>query len=770
MARPVGDLVDPGDGMAAERDAAATRHGQAPRLWPSLLLVIAFVVGGVLVSSVVFVRGHLLDPDVYSSALVEADAYDRVYTEVLADPELADITDHLLGDLGPESADARQVRTLATASLRLALPPSLLRGGTEAFLTHLLAYVRGDTPRLDGEIDVSDLPERIRAGATSWVQARLATADERVAPTVEGYRAAVAELTDTLAAGRMPRAVPVLAGASGGGAPAEATADVLLDRFGPALPAEAREQVRTAALVGDERGALVAVTGALIAAPVADAIADVRSELVDGRRLDVVAEVADHAARSRNTVVGHLNTVRDIARRLGPPTAVAGAVLMALAATGIAWRERRDPRRAGYLLAAAAGGWGLVILVGWVIAARVIDPPLAPATTTGPGTWNLPAGVRSVVADIESALTGELVGTVRRLALLPIAAGAALGGGIALASRLRLPSPRRAVAMGATAATVVGAVAWALPAAGASGSRACNGQPELCDRRYDEVVQAATHNAMASPEVVRVWPEQDGDIRAQLDAGVRALLIDTHHWDQLVSADQVASATELPLPPAVAADLFSRLGPEREARDGIFLCHNQCALGAVSFVDALASIREFLDESPDEVVTLVIQDAVSPDETAAAFAEAGLDGLVHHHELGTPWATLGELIDRGERLVVFAEAEGPPPTWYHQAFEHMQDTPYQFASVDDFDCSANRGDPDAPLLLVNHWVSRPNHAPDRATAARANAHDVLVERARACERERGHTANYLAVDFFNIGDVIAAVDTLNGVGAGTGDA
>jgi hypothetical protein len=765
MARPVGDLVGPGERMAADDDAAAIGDRRAPRLWPSLLLVGVFVVGAVLVTSVVLVRGRILDPDLYTTALVETDAYERVYTQVLADPELADLTDQLLGDLVPEGTRTTQVRTLAIASLRLAVPPSLIREGTETVLRDVLAYVRGDTARLDGEVDVSDLSDRVRAGATNWVQARLAAAREQVTPTVESYRAAVADYAASLAAERVPPVIPIFAGTAGD---AEASADVLLDRFGPVLGPDAREQVRATALAGDGRAALLAATDALIATPVAAAVSGLRSDLEDGRRLDVIAEVADRAARPRNVIVGHLNTVRDAARWLGPPTAVVGAALMAAAAAGIAWRERRDLRRAGLLLAAAAIASGLVILLAWAIAARAIDAPLAPATTTGPGTWNLPAGVRSLVADVESALAGELVDAVRRLAVVPLVAGAALAAGIVLASRLRLPSPRRAVAAGATAATVAGVVAWALPAASAGGdSRACNGHPELCDRRYDEVVHAATHNAMASPDVVRIWPEQDGDLRSQLDAGVRALLIDTHHWTPVVSADQLASASELPLPPAVSADLFSRLGSRAQGREGIFLCHNQCALGGVPFGDALRSIGDFLAENPDEVVTLIIQDAVSPDETAAAFAAAHLDGFLHHHELGTAWATLGELIDRGERLVVFAEDEGPPPVWYHQAFDHMQDTPYQFASVDAFDCTPNRGDPDAPLLLVNHWVSRPNHAPDRATAARANAHDVLVDRARACQQERGRMANYLAVDFSNVGDLMGAVDTLNGVGAGT---
>jgi hypothetical protein len=60
-------------------------------------------------------------------------------------------------------------------------------------------------------------------------------------------------------------------------------------------------------------------------------------------------------------------------------------------------------------------------------------------------------------------------------------------------------------------------------------------------------------------------------------------------------------------------------------------------------------------------------------------------------------------------------------------------------------------------------VSRANNAPDRATAAVVNGHDAIVDRARACEQERGLMPNYIAVDFYSLGDVIGAVDTLNGV-------
>jgi hypothetical protein len=177
--------------------------------------------------------------------------------------------------------------------------------------------------------------------------------------------------------------------------------------------------------------------------------------------------------------------------------------------------------------------------------------------------------------------------------------------------------------------------------------------------------------------------------------------------------------------------------------------------------DGLEEIAEFLASNPHEVLTLIIQDAISVDETVAAFEAAGLTRHLHTQDLSDDWPTLGEMIDRDERLVVFAENEGAPPAWYLNAFEAMQETPFLFLSEQDFSCEENRGNLESSLFLMNHWVQR--IAPDRADAVRVNAVDVLVDRARQCERERGRRPNFLAVNFYNIGDVVEAADVLNGV-------
>jgi hypothetical protein len=343
--------------------------------------------------------------------------------------------------------------------------------------------------------------------------------------------------------------------------------------------------------------------------------------------------------------------------------------------------------------------------------------------------------------------------------------GLALAIGRLLADALRTVPLRRVghAAVGIAVLAAFSAIVGTRP----DHERACNGHVELCARPYDDVTYAATHNSMSAPDVVPVWPEHDGGLTEQLDAGVRALLIDTHHWAPLASAGQLAATVqdaEPQLAPALADALYQQLAGLRDGRPGTFLCHIHCGFGAQPLVDGLGKVTAFLDANPDEVVTLIIQDDISPEETVAAFDAADLTRYVHPQRSGDEWPTLGELIDRGERLVVFAEDEGPPPDWYANAFEAMQETPFLFRSPDDFSCAENRGDPTASLFLMNHWVQR--IAPDRTDAVRVNRLDVLVGRAQQCARERGLMPNFLAVNFYGIGDVVAAADVLNGVAPG----
>jgi hypothetical protein len=463
--------------------------------------------------------------------------------------------------------------------------------------------------------------------------------------------------------------------------------------------------------------------------------------------------------------VNSLDIVRDLARWSRLIVAIVGALIGLASITGLAWVHRASSRRALLVLGITMAAAGTIQIALWWVASRLVPTPFDDATASGSSSWRLPAGLRALLADVQQALSSSVMRSVTAIGLVVLIPGALL---MVVSLAWKAPRARVTIAWvaGAVALVVIGLPFASLTVAGAPDERACNGHRALCSRRYDDVVFAATHNAMSSPDVVKVWPEQDEDLRDQLDSGVRALLIDSHYWlpvhspTDLIDAQQAIDVAEPLLPKSVADALYPLLGTLRDGRDGTFLCHLQCVFGAIPFVDAMVTVRQFLEANPDDVVTLIIQDAVSATDTARAVHDAGLDDYLFQHRAGDAWPTLGAMIDSGRRLVVFAERAGPPPGWYANAFEEMQETPFTVTSPETFSCVANRGRSDAPLLLMNHWVARV--PPDRVNASIVNQQSFLVDRARECERERGLRPNFIAVDFSNIGDVVAAVAELNG--------
>lgn len=263
----------------------------------------------------------------------------------------------------------------------------------------------------------------------------------------------------------------------------------------------------------------------------------------------------------------------------------------------------------------------------------------------------------------------------------------------------------------------------------------CNGSAALCDRPFDTVTLPGTHNSMSNEDDGWSIPNQRHDLQQQLDDGVRAMLIDTHSWD-----------------------------PDGTGVAEAYLCHGYCELGAIPLVEALTIVRTFLDEHPGEVMAFIIEDGVTPAETEGSFNEADLTRLTFTPSAGMidgsePWPTLGEMVASNQRLLVSAESQGPPPDWYQHAWDLYVDTPYDFAAIDEFTCDVNRGDPANPLFLLNHWLQDPVSSAE--LAASANAWEVLIQRAALCAATLGRYPNIVAVDWYDEGDLFAAVDTFN---------
>ena len=225
----------------------------------------------------------------------------------------------------------------------------------------------------------------------------------------------------------------------------------------------------------------------------------------------------------------------------------------------------------------------------------------------------------------------------------------------------------------------------------------CNGSAALCDRPLNQVAFAGAHNAMsAATSPGWLFAENDFGITAQLQYGVRALLLKSHYGiptginlagSELVVTD---TATEIKAnrdaeiaelsPQAVArAQQLEALAPGDSNAHDVYLCHVYCALGATKMTDALSDVRRFIDRNPDEVVILFIGDYVTPADTAKQFEAAGLINRIWTYDTTAPPPTLRQMIDAHRNLLVLSEHFGGTPAWYTKGYGIFQDTPFTFA-------------------------------------------------------------------------------------------
>ena len=299
----------------------------------------------------------------------------------------------------------------------------------------------------------------------------------------------------------------------------------------------------------------------------------------------------------------------------------------------------------------------------------------------------------------------------------------------------------------------------------------CNGSRSLCDRTIDSLTFPATHNSMAAAEYPGwLFPMHDRTIPEQLDDGIRGLLIDAYYGfrGRRVYTDFERGPNQL------RADIDESLGrdftaaadrvrstiAEPNGESKLYLCHGFCELGAIDLEDTLRQIDAFIEQNPNEVILIVIEDYVKPADIVAAFESSGLADHAYDGPPGPDFPTLQELIDSDERVIVLAENRAGAAPWYRLAYDFFQETGYDFKRPEQMDCAPNRGAGSNPLFLINNWINT-DPAALPSNAAKVNSHDFLLARAERCARKRGLVPNVLAVDFYRQGDLLEVADELN---------
>lgn len=326
------------------------------------------------------------------------------------------------------------------------------------------------------------------------------------------------------------------------------------------------------------------------------------------------------------------------------------------------------------------------------------------------------------------------------------------------------------------AVVVLGAIGVSAATDDAPPELGCNGAEELCERRLDAIAIPATHNSMSSPQDGFLLPNQESGIGAQLRGGIRGLLIDMHVgartsrgvYTVLKEGGKSRAKIEEAIGPeatTTALRLRERIGYRGGGDERIFLCHGFCELGAIEAERALRDVRDFLAVNPGAVLVISVEDQVTPQQAAEAFERSGLLDYVWKGPV-RPVPTLGEMVEAGERALVFGEDETTGVPWYHDQFTYVRDTPYDLPSAQALlsprGCTIGRGESSSPFLLMNQFVEGAPPLPGPARTV--NRRPAILDHARACRQSLGGLPGLIAVDFWEEGDVVGAARELNGVG------
>jgi hypothetical protein len=325
-----------------------------------------------------------------------------------------------------------------------------------------------------------------------------------------------------------------------------------------------------------------------------------------------------------------------------------------------------------------------------------------------------------------------------------------------------------------------------------AGAESCNGFPHLCDKLYNQVTFATSHNALSYKPNLNIdeslsflplsWREkaaniltvnvhdQDLDLKAQLQDGIRAMKL------------RVMLAKGKPY-------VCHGLGPRAKEQVKETVCkklffsflENQCNKTVENmdpcFVDptaaplseALAPISDFLRQNPREVVTLFIEDNLYHfDALKKSFDEGLVSKYLHIQSVNKRWPSLREMIQKDKRLVVFEsiDKDEAGKTIRNYPFNRFSDfvwgSRFHFESVNELVSDEPHasdlmeeayGDRNQPpynkLWLLQHFITR-DLAGRPSFASEVNESSILTARIGRYQKIIGSKPNFIWVDFYEL--------------------
>ena len=147
-----------------------------------LILAVVIIVGFICFVVVSGFRSNFLSADFYTENIAENSVYDRIYDEVLLDPEFERQTDYLVAGVEVPHEDVIEVT-------RSILPPAYLEAQVENALSSALDYLKRDSEEALVFIELAEPIDKIKPTLLAYIDRRIdEIPTKRRSPTLKKWR------------------------------------------------------------------------------------------------------------------------------------------------------------------------------------------------------------------------------------------------------------------------------------------------------------------------------------------------------------------------------------------------------------------------------------------------------------------------------------------------------------------------------------------------------------------------------------------------------
>ena len=406
------------------------------RVLGGLLLGLAVVAGLLYLLVAVNLSQNLVESETYNIAISDAGAYDRIFEEVLADPEVEGKIGNLLARLEFDLADE------VIEVLREVMPPSYIQAQTEDNINRLTGFLRGEREELEIYARLRLPLERIESAVLGEVHQRVEELEIREPASagcsvshLQQLAAASAVPLSQLASGQVPQSAASLEMLSQECREREydrwfglLLEDAAIDRQTKDILEREYTNLRRDFVEGDTRAFLKAVAGPLAKPLIDEAVADIRSNLRRSEQFDILQWLADESEDiSRRDMEEQAESLRNVAgavngtgRVIALAVVIAGLLLMAL------MHLPRPARMLGWPGMTLIVGGGVSLLAGFalnsMLPGRIGNAVLDRALYFD----DAPVSAMNLAADLAESLAGQATTGFMPMTVAVIAVGGAL--------------------------------------------------------------------------------------------------------------------------------------------------------------------------------------------------------------------------------------------------------------------------------------------------------------------------------------------------------